>query len=165
MKTLDVDARRYAWCRGQGVWILGLPVATFVEDMHGALEDGQEGIVRFATREIGEGCAVALAIMLFYRRPIPAPAMRASWALDSLGTHELAPLCRELVRSDHRTPPGELVVTATALVAAVHDLVSQVPDVLTPDGYFPALSIARGWLNLLQLVDEEGFLPREWTPG
>lgn len=165
MKTVDVDARRYAWCRGQGLWIMGLPVATFVEDMHGALQDGQEGIVRFATREIGEACAVTLAIMLFYRRPIPSPAMRASWALESLGTHKLAPLCAELVRSDQQTSPDQLVEAAATLVAAVHDLVGHVPDVLTPDGYFPALSTARGWLNLLRWVDEEDFLPRDWTPG
>lgn len=165
MIPVDVDARRFAWCRGQGLWIMGLPVATFVEDMHGALEEQQEGLVYFATREIGEACAVTLALMLYYQRPIPPPTMRASWALESIAGHELAPRCLELVRCDCQTPPGELVKRAAALVEVVHELVGSVPDVLTADGYFKALAAARGWLNLLQAVGEEDFLPREWTQG
>jgi hypothetical protein len=144
---------------------MGLPVGTFVEDMHGALAENQQGIVRFATREIGEACAVTLTLTLFYERPIPPAAMRASWALGRLGDHELAPVCRELLRSDHTTEPAMLVEKAAGLVNRVHELVGDVPDILTPDGYFPALAAARDWLKLLEAVGEEDILPREWTQG
>jgi hypothetical protein len=165
LKAVPVDARRYAWCHGHGLWIMGLPVATFIEDMYGALAADQHGIVRVATREIGEACAVTLTIMLFFERPIPPPAMRASWALNRLDGHELADLCRELVRSDTRTSSSELVAKCERLLEQVQTLVGRVPDVLSPEGYFPALAAARGWLKLLEAVGEEDFLPRDWTAG
>jgi hypothetical protein len=51
------------------------------------------------------------------------------------------------------------------LVERVGALVGEIPDVLSSDGYFPALALARDWLKLLDAVGEEGFLPRDWTRG
>jgi hypothetical protein len=165
MKAIQVDARRFAWCHGHGLWIMGLPVATFVEDMHGALAEGQHGIVRFATREIGEACAVTLALMLHFERPIPPPPMRASWALQRIASDDLAGVCGELLRSDTDTLPAELVDKCERLLTQMQKLVGQLPDILTPEGYFPALASARGWLKLLETVGEEDFIPRDWTEG
>ncbi len=165
MKAIQVDARRFAWCHGHGLWVMGLPVATFVEDMHGAIAEGQHGIVRFATREIGEACAVTLALMLRFERPIPPPPMRASWALERIGDSELADRCEELLRSDTGTSSAELVEKCERLLEQMQTLVGRLPDVLTPEGYFPALAAARGWLQLLETVGEEDFLPRDWTEG
>jgi hypothetical protein len=163
MKPIQADARRYAWCHGQGLWILGMPVASFAEDMRGALEAEQYGLVRFATREIGEACAVVLATVLLNGRPIPPAAMRGSWALARLSDHELQTPCWELTRSDDHASPAELVAKATWLVGRVRACVGHLPDVLTPQGYFPALALARDWLGLVEAVGEEGFLPQEWT--
>lgn len=165
MRTIDVDARRYAWCRGHALWILGMPTATFVEDLHGAQEDGQEGLLRYAARAIGEGCAVVLGLVLRYDRPIPPPAVRASWALERLAGHELADDCWALIRGRDDEPASAVVQRCDRLVARVGELVGDIPDVLTSEGYFPALALARDWLKLLEAVGEEGFLPRDWTRG
>jgi hypothetical protein len=165
MRTIEVDARRYAWCRGHALWILGMPTATFVEDLHGALEDGQEGLLRYAARAIGEACAVVLGLVLLYDRPIPPPAMRGSWALERLAGHELADDCWALIRGGDEDPPSAVVQRCDRLVERVRQLVGEIPDVLSSEGYFPALALARDWLKLLDAVGEEGFLPRDWTRG
>ena len=46
----------------------------------------------------------------------------------------------------------EKFARAESLVSSVHELVGEVPDPLTPDGYFPAISATREWLELLQAV-------------
>jgi hypothetical protein len=165
MRTIEADARRYAWCRGQALWIMGMPVAAFVEDMHGALPEGQLGLIRYAARETGEACAVVLALVHSYDRPIPATPARAAWALDSIRDHELGPECWDLVRGVGLDSPEELVRRCDVLVERVRGLVGELPDLLTPEGYFPALAVARDWLKLLDAVGEEDFLPRDWTRG
>jgi hypothetical protein len=164
MRAVEMDARRYAWCQGHGLWIMGMPVASFVEDIRGALVEGQDGLVRFACRQIGEACAVTLAVMLFNRRPIPPPSVRAAWALRCLGDHPLGVVCWELLRGDHSMPPDALVEKGLQLVKEVHELVGDLPDVLTPDGYFPALAVARDGLSLLSALGEDDFLPSDWKP-
>ena len=165
MRSLEIDARRYAWCHGQGLWIMGMPVAAFIEDMRGALPEGQEGLIRYAARETGEACAVVLALMLHSERPIPSPPMRTSWALERLGDDPRGRECWELVRADPAVPAESLIERCQRLVCEVNALVGELPDLLTPEGYFPALGVARDWLKLLDAVGEEDFLPREWTKG
>jgi len=89
--------------------------------------------------------------------------MRASWALGHLGDHPLAAECRALIRGDHAGSPAEIVERCERLVEAVRGHVGQVPDPLTPEGYFPSLATAREWLTLAETVGAEGFLPLEWT--
>ncbi len=48
------------------------------------------------------------------------------------------------------------------LVARVQAIVGEVPDPLTPEGYFPALAMARDWLALLEAVGEPDLLPPRW---
>ena len=63
MRTLDVDVRRYAWCHGHAVWWVGLPIAALLEDMKGAVGEGQDGLVHRNARMIGQSCAVVLALV------------------------------------------------------------------------------------------------------
>lgn len=184
MRTVDVDARRYAWCRGQAMWRMGLPIVALVEDIDGALEAGQDRLVRHTARQIGLNCAVVLNLALNYGRPLPPTRMRASWALERLcqdaaeagaaattptgpssGGPTLGERCAALVRGERDAAPADLAREAKALVADVRAVVGEIPDPLTPEGYFPALALAREWLRLAEALGEEGFLPREWTGG
>jgi hypothetical protein len=163
MRTMEVDARRYAWCRGHAVWWIGLPVAALLEDMRGAVEEGQEGLVHRNARMIGQSCAVVLNLATRYERPLPPPRMRASWALPAVAGTPLGDECAALVRAGWEVPAAELVARCERLVAGVRAVVGEVPDPLVPEGYFPSLAVARDWLKLAEAVGEEGFLPREWT--
>jgi hypothetical protein len=163
MKAIDVDARRYAWCRGNAIWLMGPPVSQWLEDMEGAARAGQEGLVRFCARQLGEVCAVMLVLTVMNQKPIPPPHMRGAWALERLRGHELYDECWELMRGPEEIDSDELLRRCPVLVQSVREVVGDVPDPLTPEGYFPALSLAREWLGLLDAVGEEGFLPKEWS--
>lgn len=165
MRTIDVDARRYAWCRGHALWRMGLPLVAHLEDIDGALDEGQDRLVRYTARRVGQNCAVVLALRLHYERPIPATRVHASWALARVGDHELGAECAALIRGSDDCSPAELAERCRGLVQRVREVVGEVPDPLTPEGYFPALALAREWLQLAEAVGEEGFLPREWTGG
>lgn len=162
MKAIEVDARRYAWSRGNVLWIMGLPISTFMEDVNGAAEADQDGLARHVGRAIGEACAVMIAVSGFAARPIPPPSVRGAWALEIIAGHELRGDCWTLI-SGRVGSAGETARRCEELVARVREIVGDVPDPLTPEGYFPALALARQWLELLDAVGEPGFLPREWT--
>ncbi len=163
MKAVDVDARRYVWCRGQAIWRTSMPLTALLEDLRGALADGQEGLVRHTARNIGTNCAVVLNLVVRHRKPLPPARMRAAWALEGIAGHPLGDDCLTLVRSPRELDAAELTGIAERLVEGVRELVGDVPDPMSPDGYFPALATARDWLRLADSVGVEGFLPREWT--
>ncbi|GAA1799078.1 hypothetical protein HC028_13280 [Planosporangium flavigriseum] len=163
MKTIDVDARRYAWCRGHAMWWVGLPIAALLEDLRGAVVEGQDGLVHRNARVIGQSCAVVLNLVLHHDRPLPAARVRAPWALARVGDHPLGRECESLVRAGWDVPADELADRCERLVAGVRALLGDVPDPLVPAGYFPSLALARDWLKLAELVGEEGFLPKEWS--
>ncbi len=163
MKAIDIDARRYAWCRSHALWILGGPTQNLVEDVHGAQRAGQEGLLRYAARMIGDACAVSLNLALNYDRPIPSPATRSSWALERLQGHELQQPCWELIRGVDDLPAQEIVARCDRLVAEVRKVTGEFPDIFSPEGYYPAIALARDWLKLLDAVGEPGFLPKDWT--
>lgn len=164
MKTIDTDARRYAWCWGQALWNMALPVTTFEEDLRGALGNEQHGLARHVGRALGELLATVAALLEADARPIPPPAMRGAWALEQLRGHELYDDCWWLMRgAGPDVPVEEIGERCERLLARVRDIVGDVPDPLKPEEYFPSMALARDWLNLLREIDEEGFLPREWT--
>jgi hypothetical protein len=163
VKTVDVDARRYAWCRGRAVWWVGLPIAALLEDLRGAVTEGQDGLVHRNARMVGQSCAVVLNLVLNQERPLPAARVRVPWALERVGDHPLGQECESLVRAGWEVAAGELVDRCERLVTGVRALLGDVPDPLVPEGYFPSLALARDWLKLAELVGEEGFLPKEWT--
>jgi hypothetical protein len=163
MKAIEIDARRYAWCRGHALWIVGMPTQTYVEDLHGAHEAGQAGLLRYAARMIGDTCAIALNLALNYDRPIPSRAMRISWALERLRGHELCEPCWELIRGLDNESSAEIVERCDRLVAEVRAIVGEMPNILTPEGYYPAIAMARDWLKLLEAVGEEPPMPNEWS--
>lgn len=162
MKAIDADARRYAWARCQSLWIIGMSVQTFLEDAHGAEEAGQDGLLSYAARMVGETCAVALALALNHARPIPARAMRASWALERLEGHDLRQPCWELIRGPGDAPAAEVVGRCERLLAEVRTIAGEMPNVLTPAGFYPAVAMARDWLKLLEAVGEESPMPAGW---
>lgn len=166
MRTIGIDARRYAWSRGNALWIMGPPIAQWMEDLDGAVSSGQRGLALYVARQVGESCAVMLALAERHEKPLPAPSLRAAWALDRIEGHELRDECWSLIRGAGDEESVEQVMSrCSSLVAQVRELVGEVPDPLTPAGYFPALALARDWLTLLQAVGEPSFLPHEWTKG
>jgi hypothetical protein len=163
MNSAGIDVRRYAWCRGHALWIVGMVAQGLLEDVRGAQRAGQEGLLRHSARKLGEACAVALALSVRYCRPVPVPPVRATWALRQLGDHELRVLCWELYRGVEEEPAEQVLERCEDLLAQTRGIVGEVPDVLTPQGYFPAMARARDWLKLMDAVGEESFLPTSWT--
>jgi hypothetical protein len=163
MKTIDVDARRYAWCRSHALWIIGMPARIYLEDAHGALRAGQDGLLRFAARRIGDACAVALNLAVNYDRPIPSPGMRSSWALERLRGHELRQPCWEMIRGIDNVPAEVIVERCDNLIAQVCAVVGEMPNILTPEGHYPAIAMARDWIKLLDAVGEPAPVPYNWT--
>lgn len=163
MKTIEVDARRYSWCRSQALWILGMYSLAFLEDVHGAQRAGQDGLQRHAARMIGDACSVALNVALNYERPIPSPAMRNSWALERLQGHDLWKPCWELIRGLDNASPEEITERCERLIADVCEIVGEMPNILTPGGHYPAIALARDWLKLLGAVGEDNPMPTNWV--
>lgn len=163
MQTVDADARRYVWCRGQALWRMSIPITALAEDLRGALADGQEGLARDSARGIGQNCAVVLNLVLHHERPLPPSRMTAAWGLAPLTEHPLGADCHTLFRCPRELSVQELAVIADRVVAGVRAIVGELPDVTSPEGYFPAMALARDWLKLAEAVGVEGFLPREWT--
>jgi hypothetical protein len=162
VKANAVDARRYAWARGHAAWIVGMPTQTYFEDLRGAREADQRGLLRYAARMVGDTCAVALNLALNFERPIPSRAMRISWALDRLEGHELRQPCWELIQGVDDASAEQVVERCERLIEAVEEVVGKAPNILTPDGYYPAIAMARDWLKLLEAVGEETPMPSEW---
>lgn len=163
MKSITSDARRYAWCRGYALWIVGMAAQGFFEDVRGALHADQEGLLRHVARELGGSCAVAIALFDGEARPLPAPAARAPWAFEQLAAHELRSPCWDLYCGVEEETAEEIAERCEDLLARTRAIVGEVPDVLTPRGYFPAIARAREWLKLIDAVGEENFLPASWT--
>jgi len=163
VKTIEADARRYAWCRSHALWIIGMSAPTFLEDAHGAQEAGQGPLLHFIARMIGDACAVALNVALNLDRPIPNHPMRSSWALERLQGHELWQPCWELIRGIDDVPAEEIVERCERLVAKVGAVVGDMPNPLAPEGYYPAIALARDWVKLMDVVGEEPPLPSNWT--
>lgn len=163
MKAFSSDAGRYAWCRSQAMW-LNMALVARLEDLAGATAAGQRGLIRYSATAVGEDCAVILALVTRNEKPLPSRKMRASWALGRIRDHELGPACWRLVRSFHSSEPdAEIHAACQRLVTAIRAIIGDVPDALTPDGYFPAISMTRELCKLLGAVGEEGFFPEEWT--
>jgi len=166
MRAISADSRRFAWCRGNALWIMGLPVATLHEDVGGAAAEEQRGLLRHVARALGEACAVMIALAERNERPVPPPSLRAAWALERIEGHDLWEDCWALVAADDEDEScAEVAQRCDRLLGRVREIVGEVPDPLTPGGYFPALALAREWLKLLDAVGEPGFLPKEWTRG
>lgn len=163
MKTIESDARRFAWCRSHALWIVGISAPTYLEDARGAHEAGQNSLLRFIARTLGDACAVALSVGLNHDRPVPSQVMRSSWALERLEGHSLWGPCWELIRGVDDLPGEEIVERCETLVAQVGALVGDMPNPLAPEGYYPAVALARDWIKLAGLVGEEPPLPNNWT--
>jgi hypothetical protein len=159
VKAIAADARRYAWCKSRALVTIGLTVPTFLEDVHGAQQAGQEALLRFAARMIGDACAVSLNVALNHGRPIPDAAMRGPWALERLQGHELRQPCWELIRGIDDLPAQEIVERCERLVADVRAVVGEMPNPLVPEGHYPALALARDWIKLMEMIDEEPPIP------
>ena len=163
MRTFGSGAGRLAWCRSQAKWTMAA-ISARLEDMDGAIEAGQSGLVRYSAVAVGEDCAVMLALVLRNEKPLPKRSMRATWALERIEGHALRPECLRLMRSfDASASDEELRDRCHALVAKTREVVGEVPDALTNEGYFPALKLARDWYTILGAVGEEGFFPEEWS--
>jgi hypothetical protein len=159
VKSIEADARRYSWCRSRALWIIGALVPAFLEDVHGAQQAGQEALLRFSARRIGDGCAVALNVALNLDRPIPSPAMRNSWALERLRGHDLWQPCWELIQGIDDVPAKEIVERCETLAAKSRAVIGEMPNPLVPEGHYPAIALARDWIKLMDVIGEEPPMP------
>jgi len=162
MRALEVDARRYAWCRGSALWIVGIAVPIYLEDVRGAVQAEQGALLRWAARMLGEACAVALNVALNMDRPIPSPTVRGSWALERIQGHRLWQPCWELIQGVDVVPPEVIAERCEELVEDVRIVVGEMPNPLLPEGQLPALALGRDWLKLMDAIGEEPPLPRDW---
>jgi hypothetical protein len=163
MNGVGSGAGRYVWCLSQALW-LNLALVARLEDLDGALEAGQHGLVRYSAIAIGEDCAVILALGSCTERPLPTRRMRVAWALSRIAGHELHEDCWRLIRSfGSDESDQEIHAACHRLVTATRVIVGEVPDGLTNDGYFPAMSLVREWTKLLDTLGQSGFFPAEWT--
>jgi hypothetical protein len=163
MKAVDSDARRFAWCRSNALWVVGMPALTFLQDVHGARDADQRGLQQYAARMIGDACAVALNVGINERRPIPSPALRGAWALEGIRDHELFQSCWELIRGVDGESTDEVVERCESLISRVREIVGEMPNILTPEGHYPAIALARDWLKLMTALGEDGPLPTNWV--
>lgn len=163
MKAIDGDVRRYAWTRGQAFWRMIMPVPALLEDARGAADAGQLGLLRHTARNLGTACAVTLAFVERDARPAPSPRAQAAWALHAIEGHELAAACETLIRGDASLSADDLLARCVDLCGRLDAIVGRTPHPMSPEGYFPAVSLMREWLRLAEAVGETGFLPKEWT--
>lgn len=163
MRTFGSGASRFAWCRSQAKWTMAA-ISARLEDMDGAIEAGQGGLVRYSAVAVGEDCAVMLALVLCNEKPLPKRNMRATWALERIRGHELRPECLALIRCfGSQASDKQIRDRSHRLVELTRAIVGEVPDALTNEGYFPALKLARDWYTILGALGEEGFFPEEWS--
>lgn len=163
MKAVDIDARRYAWTRGQALWRMAMPVPALLEDAAGAADGDQLGLMRHTARGVGRTCAVVLALVEYDARPIPSARVQPTWALEIIADHPLATACEVLILGDASLTIDGLLARCRALTTQVERIAGSTPDPMSPEGYFPAMARAREWLKLAEAVGEESFLPAEWT--
>ncbi|MGH2907075.1 MAG: hypothetical protein ACRDKI_09960 [Solirubrobacterales bacterium] len=164
MLDTSSDIRRYSWCRGHALWIVGLPTAAALEDLRGAIGSDNPGVGWYAARTVGECCAIAADLVLNQSRPLPPAALRSAVAMERLETTDesLAKACWQLI-SGVDTTLEAAYERAQALVAEIVLLTGDTPNILSPEGYFPAIAMARDWYRLMDAIGEESILPTAWT--
>ncbi len=163
MRPIGSGAGQYAWCQSQLVWH-NLAMVARLEDLEGAFSADQRGLTRYSAIALGEDCAVILALAMTNQKPLPARNMRTAWALERIRAHPLHDDCWRLSRSfPIDRPNAEVREECLKLIRAVRAIVGDVPDGLTPDGYFPGIALARDWHKLLDGLHQEGFFLKEWT--
>jgi hypothetical protein len=117
---------------------MGPPASQWMEDLEGAVAAGQDGLARHVAQKLAEDCAVMLALVLSYGRPMPTPNMRGAWALERLEGHPLRDECWALMSGFEKMPEGKgLVGRCAQLQQSVRGVVGNVPDALTPEGLLP----------------------------
>lgn len=162
-----VDARRYTWCWTQAVWQLGAVLPMLAEDVTGAEEAGQAGLLRYVGRLVGEYCAGAVYLVTAYPRPLPPTAVRAPVALSRITDPELRELCAELISGPEPDfAIAELAGTCRRAIARTLEIIGPVPELISADHRHQALGQARDWLRLIDLVGEgdADYLPRPARP-
>lgn len=163
MRTFDRGARHHVWCHSQAVW-LNLSLVARLEDLEGGVAAEQGGLVRYSAMMIGETCATIVALTTLVEGPLPARQMRAAWALACIDGHALEPACRELIAGFPAAAQNAGIQAAcNDLVRRTREIVGEVPDALTSDGYFPALAVAREWHYLRDELGQKSFFPEEWA--
>jgi hypothetical protein len=166
MKIVEHDLRRYVWSWGQVLYRLGILIPSYVEDADGAVEAGQLQVAVRACRDLGEECAVTWLLATTFVRPLPPREYRLPMAIEAVPAEMKADVMA-LVRGVSPVSPA----TVETLMEAGHraaenakSLIGSIPNILSPEGYFPALKIGGDWLRLAELVSEEDFLPHHWKP-
>src|SRR6185503_5945883 len=107
------------------LWIVGIAVPIYLEDVRGAAQAEQSALLRWAARMLGDACAVALNVALNMDRPIPGAAVRGSWALEGIEGHRLWQPCWELIRGVEDVHAEEIVERCEGLVEKVRVVVGE----------------------------------------
>lgn len=167
MLIVRQDLRRYVWCWGQVLYRAGILIPSHLEDVEGAYDAGQFDVVVRACRDLAEECGLAWLLAGEYVRPLPPAPFRPALCRPAI-PEDLRADFDDLVRG---ADPGdgkriaEIVASGHRMAAQTQALIgSNLPNILTPDGYFPALKLGAEWLRIADQVSEEDFLPEHWKP-
>jgi hypothetical protein len=167
MEAVRQDLRRYVWCWGYVLYRVGILIPSYLEDADGALAAGQMSVAVRACRELADECCLAWLLASEHVRPLPPPQFRAPMSRIAV-PEELRADADRLFRGaspDDREQVSRLVSAAHRLAAATAALVGgDFPNILTPEGYFPALKLGGEWLRLAEKISEQDFLPDHWKP-
>lgn len=166
MKIIEHDLRRYVWSWGQVLYRLGILIPSYVEDADGAFEAAQLHVAVRACRDLGEECAVTWLLAKTSIRPLPPLEYRLPMAIEAVPA-EMKPDVLTLISGVRPVSPetvGALVETGHRAADSAKSLIGSIPNILSPEGYFPALKIGGDWLRLAEQVSEEDFLPHHWKP-
>jgi hypothetical protein len=167
MLIIRQDLRRYVWCWGQILYRAGILIPSYLEDADGAQAAGQLDVAVRACRDLAEECGLAWLLASDYVRPLPPAPFRASLSRPAIPEHLRASfddLMRGIDPRDGKRV-GQIVAAAHRIAAETQALIGRsVPNILTPEGYFPALKLGAEWLRVADQVSEEDFLPEHWKP-
>jgi hypothetical protein len=166
MKIVEHDLRRYVWSWGQVLYRLGILIPSYVEDADGAFEAGQLQVAVRACRDLGEECAVTWLLAKTLMRPLPPLEYRLPMAIEAVPAEGKADVLALVTGVSPASPAtvGTLMEAAHRAADSAKSLIGSFPNILSPEGYFPALKIGGDWLRLAELVSEEDFLPHHWKP-
>jgi hypothetical protein len=149
------------------IYRLGVLVFSYQEDIHGAVAAGQLDVAVRACRDVAEECALIWLLAAEHVRPLPEAAHRAAAARNATSLDARADVDLLLRGVDPNDSAGveQLVSAAERLISRTKALLGKdVPNILTPEGYFPALKFGADWIRLVNQLNEEDFLPEHWKP-
>jgi hypothetical protein len=163
MRRLTTDARGFAFSGSQASWRLGFQCWGHLEDVQGALEADQVSTAVLAARGLVEHAAVVITLGVDEVHRLPPRWVRAAAALDRIDDESLRQDVALMLFGQIDADATSLRSTCERVFAAAVDAVPGTPNLLSPEGFFPAVKLAGEWLRVLEAVGLPHFFPDHWV--